>query len=221
MNIIEYGHYDIASNELEIKEIISKALKFYPQTISTLPYYTKIVKSLIPKETKLSCILDYPFGLSDSESRDKSLEIAIKNGSEIVEVVAPSHLLCNRKYDKFRKELSLYSKLCSEANVELRYMLEYKLFTPELLYKAAHILIDFNIPVMYPSVNYLLDNVSDNILVSMLINQKNPKTKIIVNGSAWTDDHINMLFNNPKIYGYKTSNIYTLEKMFLKKQKNS
>jgi hypothetical protein len=219
MNIIEYGHYDIASNESEIKEIITKALSFHPQTISTLPYYTKIVKSLIPKETKLSCILDYPFGLSDSESRNKLLEIAIKNGSEIVELVAPSHLLCNRRYDKFRKELESYSKLCSEANVEIRYMLEYKLFTPELLYKTASILTDFNIPVMYPSVNYLLDNISDNILVSMLINQKNPKIKIIVNGSAWTDDHINILFNNPKIYGYKTSNIYTLEKLFLKNQK--
>jgi hypothetical protein len=72
---------------------------------------------------------------------------------------------------------------------------------------------------MYPSVNYLLDNISDNILVSMLINQKNPKIKIIVNGSAWTDDHINTIFNNPKIYGYKTSNIYTFEKLFLKNQK--
>lgn len=221
MNIIEYGHYDIASNELETKELITKALTFHPQTISTLPYYTKIVKPLLPEQTKLSSIIDYPFGLSDSESRSKLLETAIKNGSEIVEIVAPNHLLCNRRYDKFRKELDTYSKLCSEANVEIRYMLEYKLFTPELLYKAAHILIDFNIPVMYPSVNYLLDNISDNILVSMLINQKNPKIKIIVNGSAWTDEHINILFNNPKIYGYKTSNIYTLEKLFLKNQKNS
>lgn len=221
MNIIEYGHYDIASNESEIKEIITKALLFHPQTISTLPYYTKIAKSLIPKETRLSCIVDYPFGLSDSESRNKLLETAIKNGSEIVEIVAPSHLLCNRRYDKFRKELESYTKLCTESNVEIRYMLEYKLFTPELLYKTASILIDYNIPVMYPSVNYLLDNISDNILVSMLINQKNPKIKIIVNGSAWTDDHINTIFNNPKIYGYKTSNIYTLEKLFLKKQKNS
>lgn len=221
MNIIEYGHYDIASNESEIKEIITKALLFHPQTISTLPYYTKIVKSLIPKETRLSCILDYPFGLSDSESRNKLLETAIKNGSEIVEIVAPSHLLCNRRYDKFRKELESYTKLCAESNVEIRYMLEYKLFTPELLYKTASILIDYNISVMYPSVNYLLDNISDNILVSMLINQKNPKIKIIVNGSAWTDDHINTIFNNPKIYGYKTSNIYTLEKLFLKNKKNS
>lgn len=221
MNIIEYGHYDIASNESEIKEIITKALSFHPQTISTLPYYTKIVKSLISKETRLSCIVDYPFGLSDSESRNKLLETAIKNGSEIVEIVAPSHLLCNRRYDKFRKELETYTKLCTESNIEIRYMLEYKLFTPELLYKTASILIDYNITVMYPSVNYLLDNISDNILVSMLINQKNPKTKIIVNGSAWTDDHINTIFNNSKIYGYKTSNIYTLEKLFLKNKKNS
>jgi hypothetical protein len=50
----------------------------------------------------------------------------------------------------------------------------------------------------------------------MLVHQKNPKTNIIFSGSAWTDEQIDMVLNNQQIYGYKTTNIYTLEKIYQK-----
>jgi hypothetical protein len=102
--------------------------------------------------------------------------------------------------------------------VDLRYVLEYKIFVPELLYKMASILTEFGINTIYPSANFLMDNISDNILAAMLISQKNTNMNIIVNGSAWTDDQINNILNSTKIYGYKTSNIYTLEKITKKSQ---
>lgn len=219
MKIIEYGYYDIASNETETKEYLAKALHYHPQTISVLPYYLKIAKLIISNHrVALSSIVDYPFGLSDSESRVKLIDTSIKNGANIIEMVAPAHLLCNRRYDKFRKELETNVKLCDINSVELRYVLEYKLFNPELLYKVTNILAEYKIYTAYPSANYLMDSISDNLLAAMLISQKNPQMNMIVNGSAWTDEHINMLFNNNKIYGYKTSNIYTLEKIHKKSQ---
>lgn len=219
MNIIEYGYYDIASNENETKENISKSLYYNPTTISVFPYYVKIIKPILKNKIPLSTILDYPFGLSDAESRYKLLDHSIQNGADIVEMVAPANILCNRKYDKFRKELETHTDLCKRAGVELRYVLEYKIFVPELLYKASNILTEFGISTIYPSANFLMDNIADNILAAMLISQKNSNINIIVNGSAWTDEHINNILNSTKIYGYKTSNIYTLEKI-TKKSKN-
>jgi deoxyribose-phosphate aldolase len=219
MKIIEYGYYDIASNENETKECLEKAIHYHPKTISVLPYYLRTAKLAINNhKIALSSVVDYPFGLSDSESRVKLVESSIKNGANIIEMVSPAHLLCNRRYDKFRKELEINIKLCEAGLVELRYILEYKLFNPELLYKVSSILSEFKIYTIYPSANYLIDNISDNLLAAMLISQKHAQMNIIVNGSAWTDDHINMLFNNKKIYGYKTSNIYTLEKIYKKSQ---
>lgn len=218
MNIIEYGYYDIASNENETKENISKCLCYNPTTISVFPYYVKAIKPLLKNKLPISTILDYPFGLSDTDSRYKLLEYSIQSGADIIEMVSPANILCNRKYDKFRKELELYTELCKRSSVELRYVLEYKIFVPELLYKTANILAEFGIHTIYPSANFLMDNISDNILAAMLISQKNTTMNIIVNGSAWTDDHINSILNSPKIYGYKTSNIYTLEKITKKSQ---
>jgi deoxyribose-phosphate aldolase len=218
MNIIEYGYYDIASNENETKENISKSLYYNPTVISVFPYYVKAIKPLLKNQIPISTILDYPFGLSDSDSRYKLIENAIQNGTDIIEMVAPSNILCNRKYDKFRKELEAQTELCKRSSVDLRYVLEYKIFVPELLYKMASILTEFGINTIYPSANFLMDNISDNILAAMLISQKNTNMNIIVNGSAWTDDQINNILNSTKIYGYKTSNIYTLEKITKKSQ---
>lgn len=216
MKILEYGYYDLATNESEIKEVIKKALSFQPHSISILPYYIRTIRPIISGRTDLSCIIDYPFGLSDSSSRILSIEQAIRDGTDIIELVMSSSLLCNRKYDKLRKELEIYSGLCLSGNVQPRCVLEYKIFAPELLYKAASILSEFNINVIYPSANFLIDNISDNILAGMLIHEKNPKTNIVFSGSAWTNDQIDMVLNNKQIYGYKTTNIYTLEKIYQK-----
>lgn len=216
MKIIEYGHYDLATNETETKELIKKALSFQPHAISVLPYYIKIIRPIIFGRTELSTIIDYPFGLTESSSRILSIEQAIKDGADVIELVMANPLLCNRKYDKLRKELEIYAGLCAQSNVRARCVLEYKIFSPELLYKAASILNEFNISVIYPSANFLIDNISDNILAGMLVHQKNPKTNIIFSGSAWTDEQIDMILNNQQIYGYKTTNIYTLEKIYQK-----
>jgi len=42
---------------------------------------------------------------------------------------------------------------------------------------------------------------------------------VIVNGQAWTDEHIDLILSNPNINSYKTTNIYTLEKIFNKIKK--
>jgi deoxyribose-phosphate aldolase len=216
MKYLEYAYYDLATNENETKDLIKKALAFQPHSLSVLPYYVKVVKPVMFGRTDLSCVIDYPFGLSENTSRLSSVEQAIKDGAEIIELVMSSPLLCNRKYDKLRKELEIFAALCKNNNVQPRCILEYKIFAPELLYKAASILSEFDINIIYPSANFLIDNIADNILAGMLIHQKNPKTNVIFSGSAWTDEHINIILDNHQIFGYKTSNIYTLEKLYQK-----
>jgi deoxyribose-phosphate aldolase len=138
------------------------------------------------------------------------INLVSKNGAKIIELVAPSFFLCHRKYDKFREDINSHLELCTKSNVELRYVLEYRVFTSELLCKVAQILVGHNIKIIYPSTGYLLDDLSDNILASALINQKVPDINIIVNGNIWNNRHIETLKNNKHIYGCKTANTYSL-----------
>ena len=212
MKLLEYGYYDFASNENETKDYLIKAVKYKPNSIFVLPYYTKLAKSILKDSNiNIGTTIDYPFGLSDFKSRSSAVEASIKTGADIVALIAPTNLLCNRKYDKFRDDVSYHRDLCNNAGVELRYTLDYRVFTLDLLYKIAQILIGHRIYTIYQSSNYFLDNLTDNILASALINKKVADLNIIVNGNAWTDKHVDLLLSHRQIYGYKTNNLFILE----------
>lgn len=221
MKYLEYGYYDLASNEKETQDNIDIAIGFMPSVISVLPHYVKNIKKNIPNYIKLSTVIDYPFGLSDTLSREHAVRAAIDDGVDNIEIICPNYFLCNRKYDKFRLEIDKIKTICSSsANIDLRYILEYKTYTLDVLQKIVSILHTKNINTIYPSSSYSLDTIADNIIVSMMIIKKNPNVNVIVNGQAWTDDHINLIVSNLNIKSYKTTNIYTLEKLFHKIKKS-
>ena len=213
LRYVEYGYYDFSSNEKETKDFVIESIQYSPSTISVLPQYVKTIKKHMPRNVKLGTIIDYPFGLSDYSEREASVERAIKQGVDSIEVVCPNHALCNRKYDRFRLEVDTFKKHCIDAQVDLKYVLEYKTFTLPLLHKIADILYTKKLATIYPSTSYSLDGISDNILVSMMLLKKNPHLNIIVNGQAWTDAHLELILSNEHIYAYKTSNIHMLEKL--------
>lgn len=218
MQHIEYGYYDIASNEAEVKENLLTASKYHPDSISIFPNYLRLAKSNLPDHQQLSCVIDYPFGLLDLKARLASVEFAIKNGANIIEAVAPSYFLCNRKYDKFREDIKNILELCQEHNVELRYILEYRVFTLDLLYKIVQILVGFGIKKMYPSTGYSLDDINDNLLASALINKKNVDIKIIANGNVWNDKQADLLCKSTELYGFKCHSINGLDRIYRCKQ---
>ena len=211
---LEYAIYDLGANDSEVKKEINEIAHLKPDIISVLPFYVKGVKNLIPDQTRLSTIIDYPFGLMSTDARLIEIEKAIKNGVDVIELVAPLSLCGNRKYDKFRQDINACRNLCNQHAVELRYVLEYRLMSADLLFKCSQILAGFNIETVYISSGHLLDSISDNMLSCILTNQKVAEINIICSGPAWTDKQLAVLYNNKdKIHGYKCNNKFALEKI--------
>jgi len=213
MKIIEFGHYDTASNDAEVKNLILDVIKYGPQTISVYPHNLKLIKPLLPNYIKLSSVIDYPYGQSDINTRLSSAEFCIKNGAKILEVVAPNNYLCNRKYDKFRDDIASFKELCVKNDVELRYVLEYRVFTLELMYKVAQILLENEISTIYPSTGNLFDDISDNIIATVLVNKKVPNIKIISTGNLWNDKQAQNICKNSDIYGFKCFALNSLSRI--------
>lgn len=208
---LEYCYYDITLKDSELLEIISKVTKFNLRSISVLPSYLKPIKSLLSNtKIALSSPIDFPLGIMDLSSRLAIAENCINNGASILDVLCPAHLLCNRKYDKFREDIKAMQNLCSNSNLEIRYILEYRQFSYELLYKVAQILYDFNIKTIYPSSGYFIDDISDNITASALINKKVPDINIICTGNIWNNNQIKMA-QKSKIYGLRVNSLNALE----------
>lgn len=215
--IIEYAFYDTASNELETKETIEKISKFHIDTLSVLPFNLRLAKNVLQSShnshTALSCPIDYPLGILDAKSRNDSILFSIKNGVKIIDMVCPVYFLCNRKYDKFREDIKNSQNLCLEHNVSLRYILEYRVYSYDLLYKVSQILLDNGINTIYPSTGYMLDDISDNILASALINKKLPNINIISNGNFWTDAHA-QLVKKANLFGIRVNSLNALEILY-------
>lgn len=213
LQYLEYGYYDFDSNSKETKAIIEQAVKYSPSTISVLPHYIQAVKKTIPEHVRLGTIIDYPFGLSAYFDRESAVKSAINQGVNSIEIVCPNHALCNRKYDRFRLEIDCIKRICLEKKVDLKYIIEYKTYTLPLMHKVADILYTKKLPTIYPSTSFFMDSISDNIIVSMMLQKRNANLNIISTGQAWTDEHIDLILSNDNLFAYKTNNIYTLEKI--------
>lgn len=190
---IEFAYYDIASSENELKEILTQVNKYPVSTFSVLPYYVKLTRSSILESAKVSAPLDYPYGILDGRSRVFAAEAIIKSGANIIDAVVPSHYLSNRKYDKFRDDIKNLKTLCDDSNAQLRYILEYRVYSYELLYRICQILLDFGITTVIPSTGHGLDDIADNITASALIQKKIPKINIVCNGNIWCSKHTDLI----------------------------
>jgi deoxyribose-phosphate aldolase len=176
-----------------------------------LPSYLRAIKNILKdSNTILSTVIDYPFGLSSIESRRVETENALKSGAKIIELVAPNHALCNKKYDRFRKDINEQKALCDRHNAELRFIIDYRTYTEYMLYKITTMVAAHQIDTIYPSNNYMLDNIVDNLIASMMIAKKVPYVNVVVNGNAWNEKQLNLI-QKTDIYAYKTNNILTLE----------
>jgi deoxyribose-phosphate aldolase len=207
--IIEYSTYDVSFSDDELKNNLHQAVAYCPDTISVLPASVKLAKNILPSSILLSTVVDYPLGILDSKNRNSAIESCIKNGANIINIVAQPHNFCNRKYDKFRDDIRTNIEVCSKNGTELRYILEYRVFTYELLYKVSQILLDLGISTIYPSTGYLLDNINDNMLAAGLINKK-VSINIICNGNLWNIDQINIV-KKSSIFGIMVNSINALE----------
>jgi len=209
---IEYANYDIASNENEFKENITEVLKYNPQVISVLPSFLKLAKSCIKEHTKLACVIDYPFGVMDSEQRNQQILSIIKGGAKVIEIVIPSYYLCNRKYEKLKNDIQIQYQSCSASGVELRYILEYRTFSLDTLCRASQILFNNFVTTIIPSTGQLLDDINDNLIASALIQKKVPKIKVINNGNLWTDKQAELIISQDP-YAFRCYSLNSLSKL--------
>lgn len=223
---IDFAIIDTDKNDAEIKslvgEIISAPLKVNSITCSY--YYLKIIKSIINKfEIELSCLIDFPSGISDLQSRKLSVEQAHKAGATCVDIVMPQNLVSNRKYDKIREEMKILTEYCNSNNLKIRYIMEYRVFDHHCLKKLCEILDSFNIREVFPSTGYFLDNLADNLIASVFLYENSKDINIYCTGNSWSDNHFNII-EKTGLYGIRVFSPFALKsliKILLEKQKNT
>jgi deoxyribose-phosphate aldolase len=185
---IEYACLDYSLTEIETQSNIEYAIKNGINNIALHPYSITSTKNLHPN-INISCQLDYPYGLSDIKSRNFMVTQACKSGASTIDIVSPNKILTNRKYDKFREDIRSNLEICKEHSVSLRYILEYRVFSHEVLAKVCQILKTLEINTVLPSSGIFLDDINDNLIVCNFLNTKSG-INVICNGNIYTAKHI-------------------------------
>lgn len=207
--IIEISFHDLDTKETDLKIDIVKSTKYQPDYISVFSQYVKLAKKITNNNIPITVPVDYPLGVSDLKTRQTEILAAGKNGASKVDVVIPIPYLINRKYDKFREDIRSNLDLCQTLNINLNYMLEYRVFNHLALTKICSILKEFKLSTAYVSTGYMLDDIGDNLIASMYLAQK-AEMKTIINGNIWNKNQIAHIVKY-KPHGLRLKNIYSLE----------
>lgn len=212
---IDFAITNTDITEAEAKSLIAQIMQ-YPVNSITAPYYLiKLIKNCIDNEKIiLSCLIDYPLGISDCKSRLFLVEQAYKLGIKAIDISMPQNLAANRKYDKIRDGVKNITSYCNDNNLQIRYILEYRAFDHHCLKKICEIFDNFGIKYVYPSSGYFLDNLADNILASIFLYQNSKDLNVICTGNIWTDKHFETIIKSG-LFGFRTSSLHSLQN-FLK-----
>jgi len=212
MMYIEYACYDYTINEIETEKNILYAFKNGITNFSVLPYSLNGIKNLEQlsnTEFNLSTPIDFPYGLSDIKSRNFAVSQAIKHGATTIDLFLPTKMIINRKYDKFRDDIKSNFDICFEKNVKIRYILEYRVFSHEILAKVCQILASFGIDTIIPSSGMMIDDINDNLIACNYFTTKS-HMKTICNGNIYNPSHVKLI-NNTNIYGIRLHHINAIK----------
>ena len=212
---IEYACYDQTITDDDLKELVTLLVnKYNIQNIATFHNNIPTIKLLKNfTNIKLSCPIDYPYGVLDMKSRSFAITQAIKSGANTIDIVAPSKLISNRKYDKLREEIKNNLEICQQDNVKLRYILEYRIFNHETLAKVCQILKSFGIEQVLPSTGHQIDDIYDNIIAAKYLTMKSG-ISVVCNGNIWIPKHTDTV-RTANIAGIRVSKLASLD-LFIK-----
>ena len=197
-------------SDTDAKKIISE-IDTYPINSVTVPFYLiKSIKGLLSNNKILSCLIDYPLGLSDSKTRYCAVEQAHKAGANAVDVAMPQNLATNRKYEKIRDDVKAIQEFAIPNNLSVRYILEYRVFDHHCLKKICEIFENHQITHVYPSSGFFLDNLADNILASIFLHENSKDLNVISTGNIWTDKHFETIIKSG-LFGFRTTSLFSLK----------
>jgi len=157
----------------------------------------------------ISCLIDFPMGISDPATRVFSVEKAIEAGANCIDIVMPQNLAANRRYDKIREDIQNLKKVTE--NIRIRYILEYRVFDHKCLKKICQIFDENEITFAAPSTGFFIDNLADNLIASSFLHENSKEINVLATGNAWTERHFNIL-NKSGVFGFRAYNIECLRR---------
>ena len=158
------------------------------------------------KDQKFSAAIDFPYGLSGTQVRLHEIILAIRQGASFIDLVINNSYVKEENWRKIRKDLKACLSVCESNDVELRAIIEYRLFPVKTVLLMCELLSINGVFNVINSTGFIADDISDNAIIS---HQMQEKTGVLVTSCV-------RAFTESQIKTFEDMDIYTLRLMSTK-----
>ena len=153
------------------------------------------------KNQKLSAAIDFPYGLGSTQVRLHEVILAIRQGASFIDLVINNSYIKEENWRKIREDLKACLSVCRQNNVELRAVMEYRLFPIETVLLMCELFNTIGVYHVVNSTGFVVDDISDNAITSR---QMQEKTGVFVTSCvrAFTEAHLK-IFKDMDIYALR------------------
>jgi|TARA_R110000751_G_scaffold130063_1_gene232027 deoxyribose-phosphate aldolase len=158
------------------------------------------------KDQKFSAAIDFPYGLSGTQVRLHEIILAIRQGASFIDLVINNGYIKEGNWSKIREDLKVCLSICKERDVELRALIEYRLFPLKTVLMMCELLKINDVHHVVNSTGFIVDDISDNAIASY---QMQEKTGVLVTSCV-------RAFTAPQIKTFEDVDIHALRLMSTK-----
>ena len=119
-----------------------------------------------------SSVIDFPYGISDTSVRLHEITLSIRRAAFTIDLILNPHHIENGDWKSIRKDIKACLTVCKENKVELRPVIEYRLFDQKTIIETCRMLSDLGIYCVVTSTGSMVDDISDNAIISHQVTSK-------------------------------------------------
>jgi hypothetical protein len=182
-------------------ENIWEAINFEINSFAVSYDFFNYFSHLLPKQILVSIPIDYPCGLSSSDSKYHMVLKALKAGAKAIDYI-PNHYHLKTNIPALKEEISACISMCKTYNASLRLFLDYR--NTDTILDMVKLYNSIGVDTFFPTPAYHHDDFIDNVIVSKSI-EKQTGCNIIFNGYLWKKSQLQQIIH-AKLYGIRLYN---------------
>jgi deoxyribose-phosphate aldolase len=153
------------------------------------------------KNQKFSVAIDFPYGISGTQIRVHEIILAIRQGASYIDLVINNGFIKEENWRKIREDLKSCLAICNEHDIELRAIIEYRLFPVKTVLLMCDLFYQAGVNNIINATGFIADDISDNAIISYEMHEK---TGVFVTSCirAFNKSHI-VMFEDMGVYALR------------------
>ncbi len=172
---------------------------------------SRIDESLIKEHLNFSAIVDYPYGISDTNVRIHDIILAKRRGAKSIDLVINRNDLEASNLASIRKDFKSCASACNEYDISLRPVIEYRVSDWSFVMDLCYCLKSNNSSEIVIGTGTMVDDIVDNIICCKTIEDQ-IDMPVVSCSPILSQDHYDIFYKS-NIYGIRIKSYKILDNL--------